>query len=83
MDMQYLKLLIPWYYVKHHIYLSMYWGYVDPKMLRSRCLRKLCNGGVPMYLHAREIVSFLQSIHVHFELNTFTINSALLSDTLI
>jgi len=34
-----------------------------------------------MYLHAREIVFFLQSIYL--ELNTLTLNSALLSDTLI
>ena len=34
-----------------------------------------------MYLHVREIVSFLQSFHL--ELNTFTLNSTLLSDTLI
>jgi len=32
-------------------------------------------------LHAREIVSFVQSIHM--ELYTLTLNSALLSDTLI
>ena len=34
-----------------------------------------------MYRHAREIVSFLQSIHLEF--NTLCLNSALLSDTLI
>jgi len=34
-----------------------------------------------MYLHAREFVSFLQSIH--FELNTLALNSSLLSHILI
>ena len=34
-----------------------------------------------MYLQVRESVSFRQSIHL--ELNTLTLNSALLSDTLI
>ena len=57
----------------------MCWGYVDPTMLRPRCFRKRCNGGLLMYLYARKIVSFLQSIHL--ELNTLTLNSALLSDT--
>ena len=56
-------------------------GYVDPKVLRPTCFRKRCNGGVSMYRHAREIVSFLQRFHPEF--NTFTINSVLLSDTLI
>ena len=58
----------------------MCWEYVDPKMLRPRCFRKRCNDGVSMYRDAREI-TFLSSSHL--ELNTFTINSVLLSDTLI
>ena len=29
---------------------------IDPKLLRPRCFKKRCNGGVSIYLHAREIV---------------------------
>ena len=59
----------------------MCWGYVDPKMLHPICFRKRCSGRVSMYRYAREIVSFLQSIQL--DLNTLTLNSVPLSDTLI
>ena len=49
--------------------------------MRPRYFRTRCNGGVSVYLRGQEIVSFPQSIHS--ELNTLTINSALLSDNLI